>query len=88
LSILVVKSDNIAARELMHHSQKSPPKLKWGGSRLFRFNVLKEFRVVNFKPFCNLVCQKPAVDDAKARCTHVHDQLLLSGEVHDEANHY
>jgi hypothetical protein len=43
---------------------------------------------MNFKPFCNLICRKLVVDDARAHCTHVHDQLLLSSEVHDEARHY
>jgi hypothetical protein len=43
---------------------------------------------MNFKPLCNLVCRKLAVDDVKAHCTHVHDQLLLLGEVCDEINHY
>ncbi len=48
----------------------------------------KEFRAMNLKPFCNLVSRKPAVDDVKAHCTHVRDQLVLSGEVRDEASHY
>jgi hypothetical protein len=43
---------------------------------------------MNLKPLCNLVCRKPMVDDAKASCTHVHDQLMLLGEVRDETSHY
>jgi hypothetical protein len=43
---------------------------------------------MNLKPLCNLVCRKPTVDDAKARYTHVRDQLLLLSEVHDEASHF
>ncbi len=43
---------------------------------------------MNLKPLCNLVCRKPTVDDVRARCTHMCDQLLLSNGVCDEANHY
>jgi hypothetical protein len=43
---------------------------------------------MNLKPLCNLICRKPTIDDAKAHCTHVCDQLQLPDEVRDEANHY
>jgi hypothetical protein len=43
---------------------------------------------MNFKPLCNLVCRKLMVHNVRACCTHVRDQLMLSGEVRDEANHY
>jgi hypothetical protein len=43
---------------------------------------------MNLKPLCNLVCKKPIVDDVRARCTHVCDQLLLPNGVCDETNHY
>ncbi len=42
---------------------------------------------MNLKPLCNLVCRKLVVDDAKACCTHVRDQLVLPNEVRDETNH-
>jgi hypothetical protein len=54
---------------------------------LFRFNVHEEFGAMNLKPLCNVVCRKLGVDNAKARCTHICDQLLLPSEVHDEASH-
>jgi len=43
---------------------------------------------MNLKPLCNLVHRKPTINNVRARCTHVHDQLLLPSEVRDEASHY
>ncbi len=43
---------------------------------------------MNLKSLCNLVCRKPMVDDAKAHCTHVYNQLMLPAEVRDETIHY
>jgi len=87
-SLNLVKNDSSAIREVIHCKQISPPKSRWGESWLFRFNVCEEFKAMNFKPLCNLVCRKPTIDDARAYCTHVHDQLLLLSEVHDEISHY
>ncbi len=84
----LAKSDNNAACEVIHCKQISPPKLRRGGSWLFQFNVREEFRAMNLKPLCNLVCRKPTVDDVRACYTHVCDQLLLPDEVHDEVSHY
>jgi hypothetical protein len=84
----LAKSDSSAAREVIHHKQISPPKLKQNKSWLFQFNVREKIRAMNVKPLCNLVCRKPTVDNVRARCTHVHNQFLLSNEVCDEANHY
>ncbi len=43
---------------------------------------------MNFKPFSIVVCRKLMIDDVKAHCTYVRDQVLLPSEVHDEVNHY
>jgi hypothetical protein len=87
-SLNFTKSESSAAHEVIHRKQINPPKSRQGESWLFQFNVHEEFRVMNLKPLCNLVCKKPSVDYARACCTHVHDQLLLPNEVCDETSHY